>query len=79
MIPTLILAGIVLGLLPQPWSIAGVVGVAAAWTLLLAFSRPGGPIDAASMVGDFALAAVNAAIAVFVTRRIVRLVQAVRR
>ncbi len=76
--PTLLLAGVVSGLLPRPWSVIGILVSAAAWTLLLVISKPGAPIDAASMFGDFALAAINAALAVFVTRKIVRLVQALR-
>jgi hypothetical protein len=78
MIPTLLLAGVIIGLLPRPWFIVGILLSAAAWTLLLTFSKPGAPLDAASMFGDFAIATINSALAVFVTRKIVRLVQAFR-
>lgn len=77
MIPTLILAGIMLGFLPQRWSVVGIVVAAAAWTLLLALSRAGTPFDGTSMLGDFALAVVNGAIAAFATRKAIGLVRAV--
>ncbi|MDQ2653629.1 MAG: hypothetical protein M3Z20_11385 [Chloroflexota bacterium] len=78
MIPALLLAGVLIGLLPQPWFVVGIPISAAAWTILLAISKPGPSMDAASMFGDFAIAAINAALAVFVTRKIVHLVQALR-
>ena len=76
MIPTLLLAGLVVGLLSRPWWLAGLVVVSAGWVLLIGESRSYATVDVTSMIGEFAIAAVNTLIGVIVTRQVVRLVQA---
>jgi hypothetical protein len=78
MIPTLIVAGLVVGFLPRPWLFAGIVIAAAAWPLLLAISRPARSFDVASALGEFALAALNVAIAAFLMRMFFQLAQTFR-
>ena len=78
MIPTLILVGAIVGILPRPWFVAGLVIAAIAWPVLLVSSGTVRPTDVEGMLGAFALAAVNAAVGAVITRTLVRLVRAPR-
>lgn len=77
MIPTLILVGIVVGLLPRPWYLVGIVAAGIAWPLLRAISGPTA-IDGLSMLGEFAIAAANAAAGTVIARLLVNFVRVVR-
>jgi hypothetical protein len=77
MIPTSILVGLVIGLLPRSWARIGAGAAALAWPVLLVSSGAIRANDTESLLGAFLLAAVNTVAGVVTTRTVVRLVRAV--
>jgi hypothetical protein len=77
MIPTLILAGLVVGFLPRPWYLVGIALAAATWPLLRVASGSA-TIDTPGMLGEFALACANVAVGVVIARLLFNLVRATR-
>jgi hypothetical protein len=77
MIPTMIAIGFLAGLLPRPWYLAGIAIGAAAWPLLRIVSAAA-PIDGPSMIGEFAIAVINAAVGAVLARLLVNIVLAMR-
>jgi hypothetical protein len=72
MIPTLILIGLVVGLLPRPEDRLGILVAGAAWPLLRGTSGAA-EIDGQSMVAEFAISAINAAVGAVVARLLANL------
>lgn len=77
MIPTFIAIGLVAGFLPRPWNLLGILVSGLAWPVVRVISGATA-IDAQSMIGEFAIAAVNAAVGSLIGRLILSLVTLVR-
>ena len=68
MIPTMILFGLLAGLLPRPWYRVNLGIASVAWPLLLVQSGAIAISDQENMLGALAFGAANAALGVAVTR-----------
>ena len=68
MIPTMILIGLLAGLLPRPWHVVVFCCASVAWPLLLAGSGTIAMSDPAGVLAAWALGGVNAAVGVAVSR-----------
>jgi hypothetical protein len=73
MIPTMVVIGLLVGILPRPWHVVGFGLAVVAWPPLLVQAGSVGLGDVAGLIGAGALAALNVAIGAVVTRRLLRL------
>ncbi len=81
MIPTLLVVGLAIGLLPRlPWRLTALaVAVAAvAWPALLVATGAIGALTSASILGALALAAANAAVGAYLGRKLATFARAWR-
>lgn len=68
MIPTMILVGLFVGLLPRPWYLLGVVLAACGWAVLLVQTGVVAASDYTILLGGFVLALLNVLVGVGLTR-----------
>lgn len=79
MIPTMMLVGLLVGLLPRPWYLVGVVVASIGWALALVVTDVIGVGDVAGIVGAVLLALVNMLVGVGVARAVTMLVRTLAR
>jgi hypothetical protein len=77
MVPTFILIGVIVGLLPRPWFLVGIAVAAMAWPIYRVVSGAA-EIDVPSMVGEVVISAINLALGAVAGRLIVHSVHASR-
>jgi hypothetical protein len=77
MLLTFIAIGVVVGFLPRPWYLIGILAVGLTWPLIRVGTGVA-TIDVQSMIGEFAIAAINAAVGTVIGRLLVNLVIMVR-
>jgi hypothetical protein len=70
MIPTLIVAGLLVGLLPRSWYLIGLGSATIAWPLLLIQSGIVESSDAPTLLNATALAALNVSVGLLVATRL---------
>ena len=68
MIPTMILVGLVIGLLPKPWYIVGLAVAVVFWPLLLLATGTIETGETANIIGAAALALQNTVIGLVITK-----------
>jgi hypothetical protein len=77
MTPTFILIGVVVGLLPRPWFLVGLVVAAVAWPIGRVVSGTV-ELDILNMVGEGAICGINLALGAVVGRLIFHSARAIR-
>jgi hypothetical protein len=73
MIPTLVLIGLAIGLLPRPWYAVGLLVAGCGWALHLIVVGTIPPTDGSSALGAFVLALANAAVGILAATAFVAL------
>lgn len=68
MIPTMMLVGLLVGLLPRPWYVVGIVTASIGWAVLLVGTDVIGAGDVIAIAGAILLALVNTLVGVGVAR-----------
>ena len=68
MIPTMILAGLFIGLLRRPWYLIGLIVAAVGWALLVVITDVIEVGNTGDILGAMSIAALNAAVGVGLTR-----------
>jgi hypothetical protein len=77
MVPTFILIGVVVGLLPRPWFLVGIVVAALAWPVGRVISGTV-EFDIPNMAGEAAISGINLALGAVVGRLIFHAARAIR-
>ena len=77
MTPTFILIGVVVGLLPRPWFLVGLVVAAVAWPIGRVVTGTV-EVDVPNMVGEAAICGINLALGAVVGRLIFHTARAIR-
>jgi hypothetical protein len=78
MIPTMILVGLAIGILPRPWYIVGLAAAVVFWPALLLAIGTIEPNETANIVGAAALALQNTVIGIVITKGLFALVASAR-
>ncbi len=78
MIPTLILAGLAVGLLPKPWYLVAALVITLCWPVFLIVDNGTGVTGIDDLIGPFVLAAINTGVGALIARQAVRIFRAAK-